>query len=299
MKIEIKGLNKVYPNGNHALRDINMTIESGIFGLLGPNGAGKSSLMRILVTLMKPSSGEVLVNGLDLSKNRKEIRSMLGYLPQDFRFFAKLKTYEFLDYVARLAGITSSSARKEALEKMLEEVGLYEARNRFANNLSGGMKRRLGIAQALIGNPKIIIVDEPTTGLDPEERIRFRNLLTSVSDKKEVIIILSTHIVGDISSTCSDMALMNKGNLAYKGAPEKLIELAKNNVWKITATETEYHEVQEKYPIISSIPSEEGWEVQVVTKDINGFSGVRIEPNLEHAYVNFMEYQLNQRWLEL
>lgn len=194
MKIEIKGLNKVYPNGNHALRDINMTIESGIFGLLGPNGAGKSSLMRILVTLMKPSSGEVLVNGLDLSKNRKEIRSMLGYLPQDFRFFAKLKTYEFLDYVARLAGITSSSARKEALEKMLEEVGLYEARNRFANNLSGGMKRRLGIAQALIGNPKIIIVDEPTTGLDPEERIRFRNLLTSVSDKKKRSLSSFQHI---------------------------------------------------------------------------------------------------------
>jgi len=298
MRIEIEGLNKVYPNGNHAIKDVNMTIESGMFGLLGPNGAGKSTLMRILVTLMKPSSGQVLVDGLNLMKDRKQIRSMLGYLPQDFRFFTKLKTYEFLDYAARLAGLTNGKSRKEIVEKMLEEVGLYEARNRFANNLSGGMKRRLGIAQALIGDPKLIIVDEPTTGLDPEERIRFRNLLTRVSDK-DVIIILSTHIVGDISSTCTDMALMNKGVLSYKGSPERLIELAKDNVWKITATETEYFEIQEKYPIISSIPSEEGWEVQVVSREINGYLGERIEPNLEHAYVNFMENELNQKWIEI
>ena len=298
MKIEIKGLNKVYRNGNHAIKDVNMTIESGMFGLLGPNGAGKSTLMRILVTLMKPSSGEVLVNGMDLMKDRKQIRSMLGYLPQDFRFFTKLKTYEFLDYAARLAGLTNAKVRNSTVEKMLEEVGLYEARNRFANNLSGGMKRRLGIAQALIGDPKLIIVDEPTTGLDPEERIRFRNLLTRFSEK-DVVIILSTHIVGDISSTCTDMALMNKGILSYKGAPEKLIEMARGNVWKISATDTEYHEIQEKYPIISSIPSDEGWEVQVVSKEINGYLGEKIEPNLEHAYVNFMENELNQKWIEI
>ncbi len=298
MKIEINGLNKVYPNGNHALKDVTMTIENGMFGLLGPNGAGKSSLMRILVTLAKPSSGQVLVNGLDLQKNRKEIRTMLGYLPQDFRFFAKLRTYEFLDYIARLAGMNQASVRKDAVEKMLEEVGLYEARNRFANNLSGGMKRRLGIAQALIGDPQIIIVDEPTTGLDPEERIRFRNLLTRISER-DVVIILSTHIVGDISSTCTDMALMNKGTLAFKGSPELLINQARNNVWRITATETEYLEIQDKYPIISSIPSEEGWDVQVVSKNINGYAGEQIEPNLEHAYVNFMENELNQHWHEV
>ncbi len=298
MKIEIKGLNKIYPNGKHALKDVNMTIENGLFGLLGPNGAGKSSLMRILVTLMKPTSGQILFNGLDLQKNRKEIRTMLGYLPQDFRFFAQLRTYEFLDYIARLAGMTSSSKRKEAVERMLEEVGLYEARNRFANNLSGGMKRRLGIAQALIGDPKIIIVDEPTTGLDPEERIRFRNLLTRITDR-DVIIILSTHIVGDISSTCTDMALMNQGTLAFKGSPDELIEMAKANVWKISATESEYREIQDKYPIISSIPTEKGWEVQVVSKDMNGYDGEPIEPNLEHAYVNFMENELNQHWHEI
>ena len=280
------------------MKDVTMTIENGMFGLLGPNGAGKSSLMRILVTLAKPSSGQVLVNGLDLQKNRKEIRTMLGYLPQDFRFFAKLRTYEFLDYIARLSGMNQASKRNEAVEKMLEEVGLYEARNRFANNLSGGMKRRLGIAQALIGEPQIIIVDEPTTGLDPEERIRFRNLLTRISER-DVVIILSTHIVGDISSTCTDMALMNKGTLAFKGSPELLISQARNNVWRITATETEYQEIQDKYPIISSIPSEEGWEVQVVSKSINGYAGEQIEPNLEHAYVNFMENELNQHWHEI
>lgn len=298
MKIEINGLNKVYPNGNHALKDVTMAIGNGMFGLLGPNGAGKSSLMRILVTLAKPSSGQILVNGLDLQKNRKEIRTMLGYLPQDFRFFAKLRTYEFLDYIARLSGMNQATKRRDAVEKMLEEVGLYEARNRFANNLSGGMKRRLGIAQALIGDPQIIIVDEPTTGLDPEERIRFRNLLTRISER-DVVIILSTHIVGDISSTCTDMALMNKGTLAFKGSPELLINQARNNVWRITASEEEYQKIQDKYPIISSIPSEEGWEVQVVAKNINGYSGEQIEPNLEHAYVNFMENELNQHWHEI
>lgn len=293
VKIEINGLNKVYGNGNHALNDINLEIENGMFGLLGPNGAGKSSLMRILVTLMKPSSGHVKINGMDLQKHRKEIRRMLGYLPQDFRFFAKLTTWEFLDYAARLAGITGSMARNNAIEKMLEEVGLYEARNRMANKLSGGMKRRLGIAQALIGSPKVIVVDEPTTGLDPEERIRFRNLLSSISEQ-DVIIILSTHIVGDISSTCTDMALLNQGTLAFKGAPDHLINMARGKVWQIEATETEYQEIQQKYPVISSIPGEEGWEVQVVSESVNGFAGKLIEPNLEHAYVNFMENVVNQ-----
>src|SRR5690554_6061524 len=222
-----------------------------MFGLLGPNGAGKSTLMRILVTLMKPSKGRVLVNDLDLAKNRREIRSMLGYLPQDFSFFSKLKTYEFLDYAARLAGMKNSAARKTAVDQMLEEVGLYEARDRNANKLSGGMKRRLGIAQALINNPKIIIVDEPTTGLDPEERIRFRNLLSNISTR-DVIIILSTHIVGDISSTCYNMALLNKGELAFTGSPEKLIKQAEGNVWLIQATEAEYMEINEKYPVIST-----------------------------------------------
>lgn len=293
MQIKIENLNKIYHNGNYALKNLNLEIPNGMFGLLGPNGAGKSTLMRILVTLMKPSSGRVLVNDLDLAKNRREIRSMLGYLPQDFSFFSKLKTYEFLDYTARLAGMKNSAARKAAVDQMLEEVGLYEARDRNANKLSGGMKRRLGIAQALINNPKIIIVDEPTTGLDPEERIRFRNLLSNISTR-DVIIILSTHIVGDISSTCHNMALLSKGELAFAGSPEELVKKAEGNVWLIEATEAEYLEINEKYPVISTIPTEGGWEVQVVASEINGYYGRQIEPNLEHAYVHFMENKLNQ-----
>ncbi|WP_372773181.1 ABC transporter ATP-binding protein [Mangrovibacterium sp.] len=293
MKITIEGLSKIYPNGNRAINNINLEIGDGMFGLLGPNGAGKSSLMRILVTLMQPSKGKVTIDGYDLIKNRKEIRQMLGYLPQDFRFFSKLSTYEFLDYAARLAGIKNSKERGQAVDRMLEEVGLFEARDRQANRLSGGMKRRLGIAQALINSPKIIIVDEPTTGLDPEERIRFRNLLSSISTQ-EVTIILSTHIVGDISSTCKNMALLNKGELAYSGSPDEIVSQANGKVWLIKATESEYLEINEKYPVISTVPTPEGWEIQIVADQINGYYGQNIDPNLEHAYVYFMEKQLNQ-----
>ena len=295
MHIKIENLNKVYKGGSYAIKNLNLEIPNGMFGLLGPNGAGKSTLMRILVTLMKPSSGKVTINDtLDLAKNRREIRAMLGYLPQDFSFFSKLKTYEFLDYAARLAGMKNSTARRTAVEQMLEEVGLFEARDRHANKLSGGMKRRLGIAQALINDPKIIIVDEPTTGLDPEERIRFRNLLSTISTR-DVIIILSTHIVGDISSTCDNMALLNKGNLAFAGSPEQLVKEAEGFVWLIKATEKEYMEINEKYPVISTIPIDGGWEVQVVAENIDGYYGEPIRPNLEHAYVHFMENKL-QSW---
>lgn len=293
MKITIENLNKVYPNGNQALKDINLEIKNGMFGLLGPNGAGKSSLMRILVTLMQPSSGIVKMDGYDLTKDRDQIRSMLGYLPQDFRFFSQLKTYEFLDYAARLAGMKETKTRRLAVDKMLEEVGLFEARDRQANKLSGGMKRRLGIAQALINEPKIIIVDEPTTGLDPEERIRFRNLLSTMSTQ-DVIIILSTHIVGDISSSCTDMALLNQGGLAFTGSPDELVARAEGKVWLIQATEEEYLEINDKYPVISNVPTSEGWEIQVVGDSMNGYNAQNIAPNLEHAYVYFMESNLNQ-----
>jgi len=295
MSISVRGLNKVYPNGNHALKDINLEIPTGMFGLLGPNGAGKSTLMRILVALMEPSSGDINVFGYDLLKQRKEVRSILGYLPQDFRFFAKYKTYEFLDYAARLSGMNNSKQRKQAVDKMLESVGLYDVRERYANRLSGGMKRRLGIAQALIHNPKLIIVDEPTTGLDPEERIRFRNLLAEIS-KKDTSIILSTHIVGDISSTCNNMALMNKGEVAFLGSPQEMLKEAEGKVWKIKINGDELPIIDKKYPVISTIPSGIGWEVQVVADEIEGFNAEPYPPNLEHAYVYYMEKKLN-RWI--
>lgn len=291
MNISIQGLNKIYPNGHQALNDVNIEIKEGMFGLLGPNGAGKSSLMRILVTLMKPSSGRVLVNGEDIAKNRRHVRQMLGYLPQDFSFFSNLKTYEFLDYSARLAGMTSRRKRSQAVDQMLEEVGLFDVRTRKAGKLSGGMKRRLGIAQALINEPKIIIVDEPTTGLDPEERIRFRNLLARLSSQ-ELIIILSTHIVGDISSTCEHMALLNKGQVAFTGSPEELIRQAKGHVWAIYASEKEYVEVNQKYQVVATVMVKEGWKVTVVGDEVKGYEAEEIAPNLEHAYVYFVEHTL-------
>lgn len=294
MNITIEHLTQIYKNGNKAIKDISLDIDNGMFGLLGPNGAGKSTLMKILVTLLKPSRGRVLINGEDLQKNRRAVRSVLGYLPQDFRFFAKLRTWEFLEYSARLAGLKNSAQRNDEVERLLEEVGLFEVRDRHANKLSGGMKRRLGIAQALIGDPKLVIVDEPTTGLDPDERIRFRNLLSKMAEK-EMIIILSTHIVGDISSSCNDMALLDQGSLVFQGSPDSLIEQAKGHVFQVALSHMEFEKVKEEYNVISTIPSVDGWEVQVVADEMKDYPAVEVEPNLEHAYVYFMEHVLNKQ----
>jgi len=291
MKIEIQRLDKIYPNGNHALKDINLVFGTGMFGLLGPNGAGKSSLMRIMVTLMKPSSGQVLVDGEDIQKIRKELRKILGYLPQDFRFFSSLRTWEFLDYSGSLAGMKNRKERLNEVDRLLDQVGLLEVRDRQANRLSGGMKRRLGIAQALIGNPRIIIVDEPTTGLDPDERIRFRNILSQLS-QNDVTIILSTHIVGDISSTCQGMALLNRGELVFSGSPEDLVKQAWGHVFRLHLTPSEYDKVKERYNIISTIPIETGWEVQIVSDDPPEYTSTAIIPDIEHAYVYYMEHKL-------
>lgn len=282
----------VYKNGNHAVKDMTVNIENGMFGLLGPNGAGKSSLMKVLVALMKPSSGEVLVNGVNIQKTRKKLRSYLGYLPQDFRFFTRLKTWEFLDYAGSLAGLKNKKQRMIIVDELLDKVGLLEARDRKANKLSGGMKRRLGIAQALIGDPKIIVVDEPTTGLDPDERIRFRNILSDLS-QNDVIIVLSTHIVSDISSTCQSMVLLNNGEMVFSGSPDRLIEEARGHVFNLSLSQYEYEEVRDKLHIISSIPGETGWEVQVVADDVSSYNSREIAPNLEHAYVYYMEHKVN------
>ena len=295
MKIQIKDLSQIYKNDFRALNKVNLEIESGMFGLLGPNGAGKSTLMRILVTLLKPSQGEVYVNDMKLSANRAEVRSMLGYLPQDFRFFSKLKTWEFLDYAASLAGIKRKKERLAAVDDLLEQVGLFDVRNRYANKLSGGMKRRLGIAQALIGDPKIVVVDEPTTGLDPEERIRFRNILSNLS-QKEVIIILSTHIVGDISSTCRQMALLNSGQVHFQGSPEHFIQQSEGHVFKTSVSFDQMKAISAQYPVITSVPSANGYEIEFVADQVNGWDTTCIEPNLEHAYVYFMEYVANEKF---
>lgn len=296
MNISIRSLSKIYGSNFQALKNIDLEIGSGIFGLLGPNGAGKTTLMRILVTLLEPTGGSVAFGNLDLGRDRRAIRTMIGYLPQQFGTFSKLKTWEFMDYIAYLAGLRDSRLRKKEVDEMLEAVGLYEARDRLANKLSGGMKRRLGIAQALIGKPEVIIVDEPTIGLDPEERLRFRNLMAELSHN-DTTIILSTHIVGDISSSCQRMAILNKGALVWNESPERLIDKAKGKVWSIHALDSELDSVKEKYSVVSTMPAEGGWELQVVCDKLDGkFRGEQVEPNLEHAYVYFLEYVLGEFW---
>lgn len=288
MSISIKGLSHCYPNGKKALDNVNLEIPSGMFGLLGPNGAGKSTLMRTLVTLMEPTEGEIDVCGYDIRTQRQEVRRILGYLPQDFRFFAKYKVREFLDYAAALSGLNHSADRSKAVDAMLEQVGLYEVRDRYAQNLSGGMKRRLGIAQALIHKPLVLVVDEPTTGLDPEERIRFRNLLSDASSK-DTTIILSTHIVGDISSSCTEMAMLNQGKVMFRGSPAGMLKETEGKVWRLKATNEQYADINQKYAVISTIPSGQDWDLQVVANSMPGYDAVSYPPNLEHAYVYFTE----------
>ncbi|MGK7390111.1 MAG: ABC transporter ATP-binding protein [Candidatus Cyclobacteriaceae bacterium M2_1C_046] len=288
MNIEIRGLSKVYPNGHAAIKDIDLEIGSGMFGLLGPNGAGKSSFMRILVTVQKASSGTIVMDGMDINEHRHKIRKLIGYLPQDFTFFSKLKTWEFLDYAAQLSTSLKRKDRLIKVDKLLDQVGLLDVRERMANKLSGGMKRRLGISQALIGEPKLLVIDEPTTGLDPEERIRFRNILSDLS-RKDVTIILSTHIVGDISSTCHNMAMLNKGEVAFKGSPEGMIDRVRGHVWQVMLDDEAFNEIKAKYSVVSTIPVEGKWEVQLIAEDQPHPDAINANPNLEHAYVYFME----------
>lgn len=291
MNIEIKGLSKIYPNGHAAIQNIHLEIGSGMFGLLGPNGAGKSSLMRILVTIQKATGGTITMDGKDINNHRQEIRTWIGYLPQDFTYFSKLKTWEFLDYAAKLSTSLRRKQRIVEVDRLLEQVGLLDVRERLANKLSGGMKRRLGIAQALIGNPRLLVIDEPTTGLDPEERIRFRNILSDLS-QKDVTIILSTHIVGDISSTCHNMAMLHKGEVAFSGSPEEMVKEVEGSVWQVSVANEEFNELKNRYPVISTIPTLGEWETQLIATEKPHPKAKNIQPNLEHAYVYFMENKL-------
>ncbi|MFC2158891.1 ABC transporter ATP-binding protein, partial [Acidobacteriota bacterium] len=268
MQISIENLTKRYPSGKYAIKDVALEIGNGLFGLLGPNGAGKTTLMKILVTLLKPTKGDLKVNGMDIRKDRRDIRRLIGYLPQDFSVFSKLTVWEFLDYSACLCGIRSKRDRTDRIHDTLEKVGLFEARDRMTVKLSGGMKRRLGIAQVLVGDPQIMVVDEPTVGLDPEERIRFRNLLTDLS-AQDRIILLSTHIVGDISSTCANIALLDDGHIVFSGPPEELVTQARGKVWTITATHEELDVLKAQYPVISTVPSESGYELRIVAEGLD------------------------------
>jgi ABC-2 type transport system ATP-binding protein len=247
--LKINNLSKTYPNGVKALDNISLEIPNGMFGLLGPNGAGKSSLMRTISSLQEADSGSVFLDDLDIFKNPTDLRKVLGYLPQEFGVYPHITAIQLLDHVAILKGISNKKERKELIEYLLEKVNLTEQKNKKVKGFSGGMKQRVGIAQALIGNPKLIIVDEPTAGLDPGERNRFHNLLASVGE--EVIVILSTHIVDDVKELCSNMAIMNHGQLVYQGTPQKGIDELQGKVWRKMIERNEVEAYQSKYYVIS------------------------------------------------
>lgn len=229
MELKIKNLSKTYSNGVQALKDITLDIPQGMFGLLGPNGAGKSSLMRTLATLQQADSGSVMLGDLDVLKDKAAVRKILGYLPQEFGVYPKVTSYNMLDHIASLKGISHKGERKELVESLLNKTNLWHVRNKSLGTYSGGMKQRFGIAQALIGDPKLIIVDEPTAGLDPAERNRFHNLLCEIGEN--TIVILSTHIVDDVSNLCNNMAIICLGQVVAKGNPNELTENVKGRIW--------------------------------------------------------------------
>ncbi len=250
MQLVIDNLSKTYSNGTRALHNVSLTIGSGMFGLLGPNGAGKSTLMRIIATLQHADSGTVKLDGLDVLKNKEDIRQYLGYLPQEFGVYPSISAHSLLDYMAALKGIINKKQRKELVEALLQRVNLYEQRKKRVSSFSGGMRQRFGIAQALIGSPKLIIVDEPTAGLDPQERNRFYNLLSEIGET--VIVILSTHIVEDVKELCRDMAIINKGEVCFKGSPGMALAMVKDKVFEKVIDKSELESYRKDYQVISN-----------------------------------------------
>ena len=248
--LEIANLSHTYANGTVALDDVSLSIPRGMYGLLGPNGAGKSTLMRTVATLQQPTAGSINFGDIDVLAQPDRLRRTLGYLPQDFGVYPRVSAYAMLDQLAVLKGITKAQDRRAVVESLLDQTNLWAVRNKSIAGFSGGMRQRFGIAQALIGNPELIIVDEPTAGLDPEERNRFLNLLAGIGDK--VVVILSTHIVDDVADLCPRMAVLANGRVQLEGKPADLIAATRGRVWKRTIDRTEVEEYQQRYEIIST-----------------------------------------------
>ena len=249
MKLIIDNLSKTYPNGIKALQNISLEIPTGMFGLLGPNGAGKSTLMRTLSTLQEADSGSVFLGDIDVLKQKNELRQVLGYLPQQFGLYPKISAEVLLNHFAVLKGISNKSERKEVVKALLQKTNLYEVRQQNLKGYSGGMKQRFGIAQALLNNPKLLIVDEPTAGLDPVERNRFYNVLSELGE--HTVVILSTHIVDDVKELCTNMAIINQGQVCLKGNPLQIMEDLKGKVYKKTIEKPELNGYKQNYQVIS------------------------------------------------
>lgn len=286
-RIVLKDVNKYYGK-NQALKEINLTIEKGMFGLLGRNGAGKTTLMKVLATLLQANSGEISVYGIPISQGSK-IRSITGYLPQDFSMYGNMSVYEAMDYLGVLSGLDKNT-RKKIIPVLLEKVNLQNNKSTKVKAMSGGMKRRLGIAQAILHDPKVLIVDEPTAGLDPEERVRFRNLLSEIAQDR--IVILSTHIVGDVEATCEDIAIMDKGSIMFKGTVAELLCMSKDRIYSANISKMELEEIKKRYIITSVLSQGNHVNVRFIVNSNSidrPFPGAtKCEPNVEDAYMYLM-----------
>ena len=282
MQLSIKNVSKTYSNNVEALKDVTLEIGNGMFGLLGPNGAGKSTLMRTIAGLQELDSGSITVGDIDVSKHKHELRKVLGYLPQEFGLYPKLNALELFDHLATMKGITDSKERDELTKSLLSQTNLWKYRNRKLGTFSGGMKQRFGIAQALIGEPKLIIVDEPTAGLDPTERNRFHNLLSAIGEN--VIVILSTHIVEDVSDLCSKMAIIKDGKVKLVGEPLTLVKDLKAQVWTGLVTKKDFKNVKNDHQVISSKLSMGKVQIRVLNdqEPIDGFK--QVDPEIEDLY---------------
>lgn len=289
--IEIRNLNKFYGK-KHALKNVDLSIQQGMFGLLGRNGAGKTTLMKTLATLLQKKDGEITVCGIPI-ENAKEVRRIIGYLPQEFSMYPSMNVAETMDYLGILSGL-SSSERKERTEMLLKKVNLTEHKNKKIKALSGGMKRRLGIAQALLNDPKVLIVDEPTAGLDPEERVRFRNLLSEIAENR--IVILSTHIVGDIEAACEDIAILDDGRVLYNGTVDNLLSAARGKVFTKAVEKAELPKLKRELAITGM--HTQGKKVYVRFLSENAAAGAEVsEPNIEDAYMLYLNR--NGAWASL
>jgi ABC-2 type transport system ATP-binding protein len=282
MQLTIANLNKTYANGVQALKNVNISISQGMFGLLGPNGAGKSSLMRTIATLQEADSGEIQMGGINILREKDAVRRVLGYLPQEFGVYPKITAEMMLTHIAALKGIADSRERKEVVGSLLEKVNLAHVKSKNLGTFSGGMKQRFGIAQALIGNPQLIIVDEPTAGLDPTERNRFHNLLSEIGEN--TIVILSTHIVEDVTNLCSDMAIINKGEVVATGNPNDLVDSMNGKIWQKMIEKSEVAAYEAQYHVIAKQLKMGKTEINVLADSLPAEGFKAAEANLEHVY---------------
>ncbi|MGQ9732178.1 MAG: ABC transporter ATP-binding protein [Candidatus Zipacnadales bacterium] len=286
LRIEVKGLSKTYPGGVEALKPTDLTITDGVFALLGPNGSGKTTFMRMLATLLEPTQGTATIDGLDICKHARAIRRRLGYLPQDFGLYPSLTVEEQLDYMALLSELRDRQQRREAIERVMEQANLSSFRKRKVGELSGGMRQRLGIAQALLTQPQLLIIDEPTAGLDPEERIRIRSLLAELGGDR--VIILSTHIVADVEATADSLVILHLGRVLFSGTIEELLERTRGRVWVCEVSRGELAQMKEDYVFTGVYRAGEAMRIRIVGEEVAGYVVQEAEPTLEDAYLDVM-----------